>query len=66
MSALVVTPCRCRRRIAKFVAFDIGTGTGILSYVLALRDVDQIVATDQDPRAGMCAVKSPATLAPDG
>ena len=42
-------------RPAKFVAFDIGTGTGILSAVLALRDVDQIVATDCDPRALVCA-----------
>ena len=39
----------------KFVAFDIGTGTGVLSAVLALRDIDQIVATDQDPRALACA-----------
>lgn len=42
-------------RPPKFVVFDIGTGTGILSAVLALRDVDQIVATDQDPRALVCA-----------
>ena len=42
-------------RPAKFVVFDIGTGTGILSAVMALRDVDQIVATDQDPRALVCA-----------
>jgi hypothetical protein len=41
---------------AKFVAFDIGTGTGVLSAVLALRDeVDQVVATDMDPRALACA-----------
>ena len=39
----------------KFVAFDIGTGTGVLSAVLALRDIDQVVATDQDPRALACA-----------
>ena len=40
----------------KFVAFDIGTGTGVLSAVLALRgEVDQVVATDQDPRALACA-----------
>ncbi|MEO7399618.1 MAG: class I SAM-dependent methyltransferase, partial [Polaromonas sp.] len=39
----------------KFVAFDIGTGTGVLSAVLALRDVDQVVATDMDPRALACA-----------
>jgi SAM-dependent methyltransferase len=43
------------QRPNKFVAFDIGTGTGVLSAVLALRDVDQVVATDQDPRALACA-----------
>ena len=42
-------------RSSKFVAFDIGTGTGVLSAVLALRDVDQVVATDMDPRALECA-----------
>ena len=42
-------------RPAKFVAFDIGTGTGVLAAVLALRDVDQVVATDQDERALACA-----------
>ncbi|MBK5206535.1 MAG: class I SAM-dependent methyltransferase [Polaromonas sp.] len=42
-------------RPSKFVAFDIGTGTGVLSAVLALRDIDQVVATDQDPRALACA-----------
>ena len=41
---------------SKFVAFDIGTGTGVLSAVLALRpEVDQVVATDLDPRALVCA-----------
>ncbi len=44
-----------KQRPAKFVAFDIGTGTGVLAAVLALRDVDQVVATDQDPRALACA-----------
>ena len=43
------------RRPAKFVAFDIGTGTGVLAAVLALREVDQVVATDQDERALACA-----------
>ena len=42
-------------RPAKFVAFDIGTGTGVLAAVLALREVDQVVATDQDERALTCA-----------
>ena len=43
------------KRPAKFVAFDIGTGTGVLAAVLALREVDQVVATDQDERALACA-----------
>jgi methylase of polypeptide subunit release factors len=36
-------------------AFDIGTGTGVLSVLLAKRGVKKIVATDQDPRALACA-----------
>ena len=52
---LVATAPLPKQRPAKFVAFDIGTGTGVLAAVLALRDVDQVVATDQDPRALDCA-----------
>ena len=37
------------------VAFDIGTGTGVLAAVLARRGVKRVVATDQDPRALACA-----------
>lgn len=37
------------------VAFDIGTGTGVLAAVLARRGIKHIVATDQDPRALDCA-----------
>ena len=37
------------------VAFDIGTGTGVLAAVLVRRGVDRVVATDQDPRAMACA-----------
>jgi SAM-dependent methyltransferase len=37
------------------VAFDIGTGTGVLAAVLARRGMRRVVATDQDPRALACA-----------
>jgi methylase of polypeptide subunit release factors len=37
------------------LAFDIGTGTGALSVVLAMRDIQKIIATDVDDRAIACA-----------
>jgi len=37
------------------LAFDIGTGSGILAAVLARRGIAKVVATDQDPRALACA-----------
>jgi methylase of polypeptide subunit release factors len=37
------------------VAFDIGTGTGILAAVLARRGIQRIIATDQNMRALECA-----------
>jgi len=37
------------------VAFDIGTGTGVIAAVLARRGVARVVATDLDPRALACA-----------
>ena len=37
------------------IAFDIGVGTGVLSAVLAMRDIKKIIATDQDDRAIACA-----------
>ncbi|MFE1771358.1 methyltransferase [Streptomyces sp. NPDC059008] len=40
---------------AQDLAFDIGTGTGVLAVVLARRGVRTVVATDQDPRALACA-----------
>ncbi|AVS69911.1 methyltransferase [Paracidovorax avenae] len=40
---------------AAALAFDIGTGTGVLAAVLARRGVRRVVATDQDPRALACA-----------
>jgi SAM-dependent methyltransferase len=37
------------------LAFDIGTGTGVLAALLARRGVKKIIATDQNPRALACA-----------
>lgn len=39
----------------KALAFDIGVGTGVLSALLVRRGVLRVVATDQDPRAMVCA-----------
>jgi len=44
------------------LAFDIGTGTGVLAAVLARRGIERIVATDQDPRALACARENLARL----
>jgi methylase of polypeptide subunit release factors len=40
---------------SRTLAFDIGTGTGVLAAVLAKRGVQRIVATDADARALACA-----------
>lgn len=40
---------------SKELAFDIGTGSGVIAALLAQRGVRQIVATDTDPRALACA-----------
>jgi methylase of polypeptide subunit release factors len=40
---------------ANTLAFDIGTGTGVIAAVLVRRGVQRVVATDQDPRALACA-----------
>jgi SAM-dependent methyltransferase len=44
------------------LAFDIGTGTGVLAAVLARRGVRRVIATDQDPRALACARDNIARL----
>jgi len=44
------------------IAFDIGTGTGVLSLVLAMRDINKIVATELDDRAIICAQENMARL----
>ncbi len=40
---------------APVLAFDIGTGTGVLAALLAKRGIKRVIATDQDPRAISCA-----------
>jgi methylase of polypeptide subunit release factors len=44
------------------LAFDIGTGSGILAAVLARRGVARVVATDMAPRALACAAENIANL----
>ncbi|GAB3472271.1 methyltransferase [Polaromonas eurypsychrophila] len=48
------------------VAFDIGTGTGVLAALLVSRGVARVVATDTDPRALACARENLARLVPGG
>jgi SAM-dependent methyltransferase len=48
------------------LAFDIGTGTGVLAAILARRGVERVVATDQDPRAIACARDNIARLGLQG
>lgn len=44
------------------VAFDIGTGTGVLAAVMARSGIPRVIATDQDPRALACARDNLARL----
>jgi len=47
---------------AQSLAFDVGTGTGVIAALLARRGVRQVVATDLDPRAIACATDNLARL----
>ncbi|GAB2591372.1 class I SAM-dependent methyltransferase [Streptomyces capparidis] len=47
---------------SRALAFDVGTGTGVLAAVLARRGVARVVATDQDPRALACARENVSRL----
>ncbi len=44
------------------LAFDIGTGTGVIAALLAKRGIKKIIATDQDPRALVCARENITSL----
>ena len=44
------------------LAFDVGTGTGVIAALLARRGVQQVVASDLDPRAIACATENVARL----
>lgn len=50
---------------ARTLAFDIGTGTGVLAALLARRGVARVIATDQDLRALACARDNVARLGLD-
>ncbi|MEZ0238440.1 MAG: 50S ribosomal protein L11 methyltransferase [Methylophilaceae bacterium] len=47
---------------SQVLAFDIGTGTGVLAAVLARRGIEHVIGTDQDPRALQCARENIARL----
>ena len=53
---LVATAPLPAKTAAPLVAFDIGTGTGVLAAVLVRRGVTQVVATEMDSRALACAM----------
>jgi SAM-dependent methyltransferase len=48
------------------LAFDVGTGTGVLAAVLAKRGIVRVVATDQDQRALACARENVTRLGVGG
>jgi len=44
------------------LAFDVGTGSGVLAAILASRGIERVIATDQDQRALACAADNIAHL----
>jgi SAM-dependent methyltransferase len=52
---LVATAPLLALRSLPSLAFDIGTGTGVLAAVLARRGIKRVIATDREPRALACA-----------
>jgi methylase of polypeptide subunit release factors len=55
VNLVATAPMPAAAKGVDLVAFDIGTGSGVLAAVLARRGIRHIVATDQDPRALSCA-----------
>lgn len=47
---------------AASTAFDIGTGTGVLAVILARRGIARVIATENNPRALLCAKENLQTL----
>ncbi len=47
------------------LAYDIGTGTGVIAAVLARRGIQKVLATDTDPRALACAKENLERLGVD-
>ena len=47
---------------AQSLAFDIGTGTGVLAVILAKRRIARVIATENNPRAVLCAKENLQTL----
>ncbi len=50
---------------SRAMAFDIGTGTGVLAALLVKRGFEHVIATDRDPRALHCARENLARLGID-
>ena len=59
---LVATAALPAAATSASVAFDIGTGTGVLAAILARRGFARVLATDRDPRALACARENIARL----
>jgi methylase of polypeptide subunit release factors len=59
---VVAAPVPQALRGATAVAFDVGTGTGVLAAVLERRGAPRVVATDNDERALACARENVARL----
>lgn len=51
LDLVVQAPLPARHKLA----FDIGTGTGVLAAIIAKRGFEKVVATDSEPRAISCA-----------